>query len=527
MQKIYDALNFIDGNILWGVPMIVFLIFTGVLLSVFTRFFQVRKFGFALKRTFIASIKQMRRRTSAERNDEEGKEGKEKKEGGAEGKETETRGDFCAADDTGKGAGARKNKKTISPFAAFSTAVSGTVGTGNIVGVTTAILSGGPGAVFWMWVSAFFGCVTKYAEITLGLYYRKRNKDGEFVGGPMQYIEHGVKSRWLAAAFAVFAILAAAGMGSVQADTIEKTWQGAFGIPVWVTALIIALLTALVIIGGIKRIGAVASCIVPFMAVLFIVLALILVCANIAAVPAALGSIFTSAFTARSLLSGFAGYGIAKAMRYGFARGVFSNEAGLGSSSIAHSSADTREPVEQGLWGVFEVFLDTFVICTLTALFVLTSGVNTGSEDGAAVAMSAFTGVLGEFGTVAYSIILPLFAFTTVLAWAVYGAKSVQYLCPRRPRTATMAFNIVYIALILGMGLLTFFYEGALGADFVWLISDMTNALMAIPNLIALIVLSKQVVAITENYFARKRGEITEPMLSAYAPLAEDEAEGK
>lgn len=485
MQKVYEVLTWIDNNILWGIPVVAFLILTGVVLTVMTRFFQVRKFGFAVKNTFTASLKQVKRGLC------------EKKKAG------------------GKTEDKDNDKGTIKPFAAFSTAVSGTVGTGNIVGVTTAILSGGPGAVFWMWVSAFFGCVTKYAEITLGLYYRKKNVNGEYIGGPMQYIENGVKKRWLAAMFAVFAILAAVGMGSVQADTIEKTWNEAFGIPIWVTALVIAAITALVVIGGVKRIGAVASCVVPFMAVLFILLALILVCANITALPAAFASIFTSAFSTKSMVGGFAGYGIASAMRYGFARGVFSNEAGLGSSSIAHSSSKTKEPVEQGLWGVFEVFLDTFVICTLTALFVLTLDAP-GSTDGATVAMSAFTGVFGTFGKIAYSIILPLFAFTTVLAWAMYGAKSAQFLFAKKANGATLIFNILYIVLIVGMGLLTYFAKGSLGADFVWLVSDMTNALMALPNLIALLILSKQVVEITKNYFARKRGEIVAPMLSAY-----------
>lgn len=481
MQAVYDALSWIDDNILWGVPMMIFMLGTGVFLSVIMRFFQVRKFGFALKNTLVASLKRMRK-----------KDGSKNKSAG----------------------------RTITPFEAFSTAVSGTVGTGNIVGVTTAILSGGPGAVFWMWVSAFFGSVTKYAEITLGLYYRKKDSQGEFIGGPMYYIKNGVKSRWLAALFAVFTILAAIGMGSVQADTIEKTWQAAFEIPSYVTAIVLAAITALVVIGGIKRIGKVTSYIVPFMALVFIALALVLVLVNIAAVPAALASIFTSAFTAKSLLGGFMGYGIAQAMRYGFARGIFSNEAGLGSSSIAHSCSDTKEPVEQGLWGIFEVFLDTFVICTLTALFVLTSGVDGNTVgDGAVVAMNAFTGVFGVFGEIAYSIILPLFAFSTILAWAVYGGKSAQYLFSKHRKGGTLAFNITYIALIVGVAFLTYFSSDSLGTDFVWLISDMTNALMAFPNLIALVVLSKQVVAITRNYMERKKGLPVAPMLSAYEEI--------
>jgi len=482
MQVVYDVLNWIDSNILWGIPMIIIILITGILLTVRTKFFQVRKFGLSCKKTFGESLKQMKRT--------------DKKD---------------------------KDKKTISPFEAFSTAVSGTVGTGNIVGVTTAILSGGPGAVLWMWVSAFFGCVTKYAEITLGLFYRKKSQTGEFLGGPMYYIENGVGKKWLAILFAVFTMLAAIGMGSVQADTIQSTWNSTFNIPTWVTTLIIALFTALVIIGGIQRIGKVASLLVPFMAIAFIVIAIILICVNITAVPAAFASIFTSAFSSKSMLGGFMGYGIASAMRYGFARGIFSNEAGLGSSTIAHSTVLTKEPVEQGLWGIFEVFLDTFVICTLTALLVLTSGLNGNViGSGSTVALTAFSGILGLFGEIAFSIILPLFAFTTILAWAVYGAKSAQYIFNKNQKRSGLIFNIVYILVIIGISLLTFFFGDNLGSDFVWLISDMTNALMALPNLIALVILSGTLVKITKNYFDRKKGLDVPAMLSAYELSSDD-----
>ncbi len=476
MEKLYEALNWVDGNILWGIPMIVLILVSGIFLSLRSKFFQIRKFGACMKHTVGGTVKQMK--------------AKEKKE---------------------------KDPNAITPFEAFATAVSGTVGTGNIVGVTTAILSGGPGAVFWMWVSAFFGMFTKFAEITLGVFFRKKDQKGEYLGGPMQYIENGLKQKWLAVLFAIFTILAAIGMGSVQADTIQSTWQSAFSIPTWVTALIIVAVTALVVIGGIKRIGKVTSYLVPVMIVFFLIMAVILVIVNITAVPAALGSIFASAFTAKSALGGFLGYGIAQAMRYGFARGIFSNEAGLGSASIAHSTADTREPVEQGLWGIFEVFIDTFVVCTLTALFVLTSGLDGNAiGSGATVAMTAFAQVFGKFGTVAYSIILPLFAFSTILAWALYGAKASQYLFKKHEKGAKLGFNLLYLALIVGVALLTFFFGDNLGADFVWLISDMTNALMAIPNLIALVILSGLLMKIVKNYFDRKKGIDVAPMTSAY-----------
>ena len=474
MQKIYDVLNWIDGNILWGIPMIILIVGAGILLTIRTKFFQVREFGYVLKQTMGRSIKLMR-------------------------------GDKKLV-----------NEKAISPFEAFCTAVSGTVGTGNIVGVTTAIISGGPGAVFWMWISAFFGMITKYAEITLGMFFRKKDEKGEYIGGPMYYLEKGVKSKWLAILFAVFTIFAAIGMSSVQANTIQSTWNVTYKLPTWVTAIIIAVITGLVVVGGIKRIGKVTSMIVPFMAIFFIIMALIVIIANIAAIPAAIASIFTSAFSARSIAGGFLGYGIAQAMRFGFARGVFSNEAGLGSSTIAYASSDEIEPVRQGLWGIFEVFLDTFVICTLTALFVLSAGVGPVNGDGATTALLSFTslgGVVGEIFKYSYSIILPLFAFSTILAWAVYGEKACQYLFGKK---SNLPFNILYVVMIVAMGLLTFFGGDNLGADFVWLISDMTNALMAIPNLIGLVALSGILVKITKNYFDRKKGLDVVPMLSAY-----------
>ncbi len=484
MQAIYDVLNWIDGNILWGIPMLILIIGAGIVVSIRTKFLQLRKFGYSMKQTMGKTFKLMAKK-----------------------------GDKTVI-----------NEKAISPFEAFCTAVSGTVGTGNIVGVTTAILSGGPGAVFWMWISAFFGMVTKYAEITLGMFFRKKDEKGEYIGGPMYYIEKGTKMKWLAILFAVFTMLAAIGMSSVQADTIQATWKTTFSIPTWVTAIIIAVVTALVVLGGIKRIGKVTSIIVPFMAIFFVIMALIVVCVNITAVPAVFAKIFASAFSFKSVSGGLLGYGIMMAMRYGFARGVFSNEAGLGSSTIAHATADEVEPVRQGLWGILEVFIDTFVICTLTALFVLTSNVGD-LGGGASTALGAFTslgGVIGNVFKYSYSVILPLFAFSTILAWAVYGEKACQYIFGKK---SNIYFNILYVVMIIAMGLLTFFGGDNLGADFVWLISDMTNALMAIPNLIGIIVLSGLLVKITKNYFDRKKGLDVEPMISAYEDVNKELAE--
>ena len=490
MSVLDSIIRWINDNILWGVPMVVLILVTGILLTIRSRCLQVTKFKSVMKGTLGKSIKQMT-----------AKEGKAK---------------------------AEKDKNAISPFEAFSTAVSGTIGTGNIIGVTTAILSGGPGAVLWMWVSAFFGCVTKYSEITLGMYYRKKDEQGEFIGGPMYYIEHGAKSKFLAYLFAIFALLATLGMSFVQAGTIQNTLNEAYNIPTYVTAIVIAVITGIVLIGGIKRIGRVASILVPFMAILFLLVAIITIFANVTAVPIAFASIFSSAFTVKSAVGGFLGYGIAQAMRFGFARGVFSNEAGLGSSVMAHTTSTTKEPVEHGFWGVFEVFFVTFIICTLTALMFLTSGIDGNKLGGAnnngdVVAMAAFSSVLGGVGKVMFTIILPLFAFTSILGWAVYGEKATEYLFKKHQKTSKLIYNIIYVLAIVGIALVTYFNKDSLGARFVWDIADMTNGLMALPNLIGLVILSGQVVKITKNYFDRKKGLNVKPMISAYENLDLDD----
>jgi len=488
MKWLNDALNFINDNILWGIPMIVAILATGVFITIRTRFLQVRKFGTAFSSTFVPMFKSI---------------GKEK--------------------------GKKKNAKTVSQFEAFSAAISGTVGTGNMVGVATALIAGGPGAIFWMWVSAFFGLVTNYSENVLGLYYRKKDKKGEMCGGPMYYISNGLKLKWLAFFFAFCCALAAVGMGMVQANSISGTLQNtitgkASTVVAIVTGIVIVALTALIVVGGIKRIGKVASYVVPFMALLFIIMSLIILCINITAVPKAFGLIFANAFSIRSVSGGFLGYVIMKGMRFGFARGIFSNEAGLGSSVIAHSASETKEPVKQGLWGIMEVFIDTFIVCTLTALSLLTVTVKTGAYDftdiagnignslsGSAIAPLAFTTTFGTFGQVVFSIILPLFAFTTILAWAYYGEKAVQYLFGKKGDVAALIFKILYVGLL--------FVGSMVKSDFVWALDDMFNAMMALPNLVALFFLSKQIVEITKNYFARKKGAVLPPMLSAYEDL--------
>ncbi len=476
------------NNIVWGWPVIILILGTGLLLSIRTRFLQLRKFGESINTTIVPAVKSI---------------GKKKK--------------------------VDKNAKSVSQFEAFSAAISGTVGTGNIIGVTSAILTGGPGAVFWMWISAFFGMVTNYSENVLGLYYRKKDKHGNFSGGAFYYIADGLKWKWLAYIAAVFCLIAAAGMSGVQANkiagTIQSTFSGSISIDPTVFKLIIgaivAILIALIIMGGIKRIGKIASLLVPFMSLLFIVLSLVIIIINIASLPAAFGLIFKSAFNFKAAGSGIMGYAFAQVIKKGMARGVFSNEAGLGSSVIAHSASETREPVKQGLWGVFEVFFDTFVICTLTAVVVLTSydvSAFTGLESDTAVAIGAFSNVFGSFGTACFTIILPLFAFTTILAWSYYGEKACefcfQWLGEKGRKIAVIVFKVIYVLFIVCAAIIE--------SDLVWAIDDTANGLMSIPNLVALVLLSGVVVKVTKNYFDRKNGKNVEPMLSNDPELNEE-----
>lgn len=494
MDKFLDALleviSYINDKILWGIPMILAILCTGILITVRTRALQVRKFGKAFSTTIVPTLKGI------------GKKGDKKSDG----------------------------TKTISQFEAFSAAISGTVGTGNIVGVTSAIISGGPGAVFWMWVSAFFGIMTKYSENVLGLYFRKKDKDGEISGGPMYYISNGLGLKWLGIIFAFCCTLAATGMGMVQANSISGTLQTSIGgdntvirkVVAGIVAGVVVLLAALIIIGGIKRIGRVASFIVPFMTLLFIVMALTIIFMNVTAIPTAFALIFKGAFSFKSVAGGLLGYTIMTAMRYGFARGIFSNEAGLGSSVIAHSASETKEPVKQGLWGIFEVFFDTFIICTLTAVTLLTTAIKSGKYDFTNIAgndglnkntlaMFAFTERFGTFGSVVFSVVLPLFAFTTILAWAYYGQKAIEFLAGKGSKVAANVFKVLYVGL-LAVGALV-------SSDLVWALDDMFNAMMALPNLIALILMSGLIVKISKNYFDRKQGLDIEPMLSAYPDL--------
>lgn len=511
------SVNSAINGVVWGWPMIILILGTGIYLTVRTKVLQVRKFGTSWGETIIPTVKSMVVK-------------KDKVSGGM------------------------KKEKTISPFEAFATAISGTVGTGNIIGVTSAIMTGGPGAVFWMWISAFFGMVTNYAENVLGMYFRKKGSDGEFSGGPMQYLSEGIGrdvkgkggsflkgfGKVLGVMAAVFCVLAAIGMSGAQTNNIAGTFEDIFGsvqgvdtnVVVLIVGIVVAVMLALVILGGIKSIGRVASILVPFMSVVFILMALIIIFANITMVGSAFALIFSNIFSFETAIAGVGGYVFAQIIQKGLARGVFSNEAGLGSSVIAHSASATREPVKQGLWGIFEVFFDTFIICTLTALVILVSfgneagmtdvlyyvDANGNSLSTTVVSMRAFQGLFGDVGTVIYATIIPLFAFTTILAWSYYGEKCVQFLFRKTgdkgQKIATVVFKVAYVLLVI--------VAAIMDNTLAWEISDTFNGLMALPNLIGLVFMGGLVAKITKNYFDRKAGKDVVPMLSVYPEQNEE-----
>ncbi len=485
-----EKFNSVLNSYVWGWPTIILILGTGLLLSIRTRFLQVRKFGESLNTTIVPTIKSIGKKKSRE-----------------------------------------GRVKSISQFEAFSTAISGTVGTGNIIGVVAAILTGGPGAVLWMWISAFFGMVTNYAENVLGLYFRRKDSKGNLSGGAFYYIAYGLKWKWLAYLAAVFCIFAAIGMSGVQTNKISgalaETYtritgdSASLGIVKLIIGIVVAAVAAAIIIGGIRRIGKVASMLVPFMSLLFMVLALIAIGTHYYRVPEAFALIFSKAFTFKAAGGGILGFTFGTVIKKGMARGVFSNEAGLGSSVIAHSASETREPVKQGLWGVFEIFFDTFIICTLTALMLLTTyDVTTLSPDmeDAVTSMSLFSTNFGGFGTAAFSIILPLFAFTTIIAWSYYGEKAVEFffgfMKEENRRYPVTIFKVIYVVLIA--------VSATIQSGLIWDISDTFNGLMAVPNLICLVGLSGLVAKITKNYFDRKKGADVEPMLSAYPEMNEE-----
>ena len=387
-------------------------------------------------------------------------------------------------------------KGDITPFQALMTALAATIGTGNIAGVATAIFLGGPGAIFWMWITALVGMATKYSEALLAVKYREVDERGRYVGGPMYYIKNGLGDswKWLGIAFALFGMIAAFGIGNmVQANSVADAMSSAFDIPDWVTGGVMMILTAVVILGGIKRIGVVAAKLVPFMALAYIAGALWIILAHLADVPAALSTIVSNAFTGTAATGGFAGAAVWAAIRFGVARGIFSNEAGLGSAPIAHAAARTNDPVQQGMIGMLGTFIDTIIVCTMTALVIILTGVWSSGENGAALSMLAFNTGLPGFGGTVVTFGLAVFAFTTVLGWSYYGERCAEFLFGIR---VILPYRLLWLVAII---------IGALGKlEIIWLLADVLNGLMAIPNLIALVALSPVVFQLTRSHFSKK-----------------------
>lgn len=471
--KMITEVNSLLNNFIWGPVMLVFFLLVGLMFTVRTKFFQLSHIREWLNVTFLQLFKKGNRKV-------------------------------LKTDD----------KHSISQFQSLCTALAATIGVGNISGVAIALALGGPGAIFWMWLSAFLGMMTNYAENTLGIKYRYRNEKGNWVGGAMIYIERGLGWKWLAIIFSVFCMFASFGIGNIsQGNEIANGLKNSFGVPTWITALIIMFCVGLVIIGGIKRIASVTEKIVPFMAISYILGALIIIGCNITEVPAAFSAIFTNAFRFSSMGGGIAGFTIMIAMKRGISRGVFSNEAGLGSSVMVHSASDVKEPVVQGMWGIFEVFADTLVVCTMTALAILTSGVYNYEEyaqyvghdlpshlkSGVALTSAAFESVFGSFGGKFISVAVMLFAFSTILGWSYYGERAVEYL-----------FGVKSIPIYKLIFILVIFLGCNASLSLVVDVSDTFNGFMALPNLIAITLLSGQVVAMTREYLARiKAGKET------------------
>ncbi|MBM7636497.1 alanine/glycine:cation symporter family protein [Streptococcus saliviloxodontae] len=442
MVAFFTALD----NFVWGPPLLILLVGTGIYLSLRLGLLQVTKLPRAFKLIFT--------------------------------------------EDKGEG--------DISSFAALATALAATVGTGNIVGVATAIKTGGPGALFWMWVAAFFGMATKYAEGLLAIKYRSKDANGDVSGGPMYYITNGMGQqwKWLAVLFAVFGVLVAwLGIGTFsQVNSITSALQNSFGWSPQIVSILIAIIVAIIIFGGIQSISKVSEKVVPFMAGLYILAALIVIGLNWDKILPTLGLVIESAFTPAAAVGGFVGATVKEAIQKGIARGVFSNESGLGSAPIAAAAAKTNEPVEQGLISMTGTFIDTIIICTLTGLSILVTNQWTGDLQGAPLTQAAFASVFGDIGSLALTISLVLFAFTTILGWSYYGERCFEFLFGTKGITAYRSIFVIMVAL-----------GGFLSLDLIWIVADIVNGLMALPNLIALLFLSPVIIKETKSYFDRHR----------------------
>ncbi len=478
ITRINSAIN----NVVWGWPALILLGFVGVLMTCLTKFFQLSHIGHWMKNTIGAIFKD-------------------------------------------KHVTGHTQDRTISQFQSLCTALAATVGTGNIVGVAGAIAVGGPGAVFWMWLIAFFGMMTNYSENVLGILFRRKDAQGEWHGGAMYYLRDGLGSKKgcktigaaLAALFSFFCLLASFGIGNMsQVNSIVSNVHTAFGIPTIATGIFLLVAVGAVILGGLKRVANITEKLVPFMVILYLLGTLVIICMHITTIPAVFVSIFKGAFSLKSATGGVVGAGIATAMKMGFKRGVFSNEAGLGSSVMVHSSSNVKEPVRQGMWGIFEVFADTIVVCTLTALSILTSGLvdlDTGMLTAAGEAVGSnslmsesFRMVFGSAGSAFVAIAILLFAYSTVLGWSHYGATACRFLLGEK---AVIPYRILFCVIVLA--------GSVMKAQLAWDISDTFNGLMMLPNLVGVLALSPMVARCTKNYVDRiLRHKDIKPMLSAF-----------
>lgn len=434
MNEILDAIS----GFVWGPPTLILIVGTGLYLTFRLGFLQFRVLPYALKLAFSPSKQD------------------------------------------------KKSKGDISHYQALTTAMAATIGTGNIVGVATAVVLGGPGAVFWMWLSALFGMATKYAEAILAVKYRVTNSKGEMSGGPMYYLERGLKAKWLGVLFAIFGACAAFGIGNmVQSNSVSDALERSFNVPGWATGIILTVLVGLVILGGIKSIGRVTAFFVPIMAALYVLGGLIIIIMNLDIVPAAIGLIFSDAFTGSALGGGILG----TVIRYGVARGVFSNEAGLGSAPIAAAAAKTDYPGRQALVSMTQVFIDTIIVCSITGITIVMANMYGGDLSGGDLTAASFGKFLGDFGGMIVTIGIVLFAFSTLVGWSYYGEKCFGYLFSEK---AIPYYRIVFVAAV--------FYGAIEKLSVVWAISDIMNALMAAPNLIGLLGLSGVVVYETKKF---------------------------
>lgn len=393
-----------------------------------------------------------------------------------------------------RGRKAESGEGVITPFAALMTSLSATIGTGNIAGVATAIGLGGPGALFWMWCSALVGMATKYSEAVCAVHFREVDDKGDHVGGPMYYIRNGLGEnwRWLAILFAIFGAFAGFGIGNgVQANSVSSAMNNAFGVSETVTAVVMMALVALVLIGGVRRIADVATRLVPMMTILYILAGVTVLLLNIGGIPDALALVVKSAFSSEAVGGGAAGTAVMLAIQFGVARGVFSNEAGLGSAPIAHAAAKTDSPVRQGTVAMLGTFIDTLIICSITGLAIIVTGVWDGEAKGAAMSQAAFASSL-PYGDILISLGLCVFAFTTILGWSYYGERCAEYLLGTR---VIVPFRVIWVA-VVGVGAIS-------ELEAIWLVADILNGLMAVPNLIALLLLSGVVAKLTREYFDR------------------------